>query len=302
MNRIDANEFLQQNMSRATHSVQRAHERLEAIRAGDIGYTSGIRALDDHFRMMPGELSAIAARSSTGKTAIGMQVVRKVLNDLDKSGKPGIVCVFTAEMSGDNLMIREACALEKVPIWKINTRQASDLEYTRVDKRLDSLDDDRLFMDESSAPTLEHMITQLEIMQEEYGNIAFVLFDYTELSGELEKIESQRIAKISRGLKFIAKKYNCPVLTLSQLNRDIESRTDKTPTMRDMMHGGEREPDCIVILVRPWLYDKTEARELVYAYTIKNRNGPIGDCALFFEEESMRFKSANIVRTDLNED
>jgi replicative DNA helicase len=302
MNQIDANDFLQQNMSRVNHAILRAHDRLAQIKRGDVGFTSGIRTLDEHFRLMPGELTAIGARSSTGKTAIGMQVVRKVLRDLDKSGKPGVVCVFTAEMGGDNLMIREACALEGIPLWKLNTRQATDTEFARISERLNKLDYDRLFLDESSAPTLEHMLTQLEIIQEEYGKIAFVLFDYTELSGELEKMESQRIAKISRGLKFIAKRYDCPVLTLSQLNRDIESRSDKTPTMRDMMHGGEREPDCIVILVRPWLYDKAEPRELVYGYTVKNRNGPIGNCVLFFQEEIMRFKSADIIRKELDDE
>jgi replicative DNA helicase len=84
------------------------------------------------------------------------------------------------------------------------------------------------------------------------------------------------------------------VVTLSQLNRDIEGRSDKTPTMRDLMHGGEREPDRIIILLRPWLYDKAQPRELVNAYTVKNRNGPQGEAQLYFDEQSMRFSSARV--------
>jgi replicative DNA helicase len=177
----------------------------------------------------------------------------------------------------------------------------TDQEREGVRDRLGALRNDRLLVNESSAPTLEHMLSQLQIVQEEYGKVAFVLFDYTELSGEFDRVESQRISKISRGLKAIAKKFNCPVLTLSQLNREIEGRSDRTPTMRDLMHGGEREPDCIMIFVRPWLYDKAEQREVVNAHIVKNRNGPLGDTVLLFHDEIMRFESARVVRSDLND-
>jgi len=299
---INPDTFFRENLSAKGFALTRAQDRLMSMRDGMTGFGSGLHVLNPYFKLMPGELTTIGGRAGTGKTAIGLQIVHNVLVELKASNRPGKVCVFSAEMDGETLMLREACAWEKIPLWHLQTGQATKEEYERVSNRLSNMDDERMMIDESSAPTLEHMISQLEIVREVYGKIAMVLFDYTELSGEFERVESQRIAKISRGLKAIAKKYQCPVLTLSQLNRDIESRSDRTPTMRDLMHGGEREPDRIMVLLRPWLYDKAQQKDLVYAYIVKNRNGPLGEAALFFHEQTMRFSSAEIFRTDLNEE
>lgn len=301
MTTVDPHLHFRENLTPVRYAANEALDLIDELERGQIGFGSGIMALDEMITFAPGELVAIGARSGTGKTALGLQITYNILRELEDSGKAGQVCVFSAEMTGSRLIMREACAREKVPLWKMYKRKTTADESNRVRARVREIGEyKRLFIDETGAPTLEHMIDQLEIMKEEYGRIAFVLFDYTELSGEFDRVESQRIAKISRGLKNIAKKYKCPVLTLSQLNRDIESRTDRTPTMRDMMYGGEREPDCIVILVQPYLYDETEPDGLTYATVVKNRNGPRGKATLFFEGETMRFKSAEIVRSNLD--
>ena len=299
MKTINPDEFFRENLTEASFAVTRALDLTNEMERGVTGFKYGLSSFDDFAELMPGELTTIGARSGTGKTAIAMQVVYSVLHTLEETGKPGKICIFSAEMAADNLMLREACAQEKIPLWRLRKREASPEEFQRIRHRLDRMRTDRLLIDESAAPTLEHMISQLQIVEEEYGKIAFIMFDYTELSGEWDKNEGQRIAKISRGLKAIAKKFACPVLTLSQLNRDIEGRQDKTPTMRDLMHGGEREPDCIIILMRPWLYDDAEQREIVYAHIVKNRNGPLGQSVLLFHDEIMRFESANLTRSEI---
>src|SRR5690606_25530434 len=164
----------------------------------------------------------------------------------------------------------------------------------RLDERLANMGSRRVYIDESPAPTLEHMIEQLNALVESGQQIAMVLFDYTELAGEYDRDESRRVNKISRGLAAIAKRFACPVLTLSQLNRDIEARADKTPAMRDLMHGGERDAACILILVRPWSYDKSAPRELINGHIVKNRFGKQGDVTLGFDETSLRFYSATV--------
>lgn len=297
---VDINTFFAENLVPSGFAVQRAKDRLHSMRRGELGFISGMPQLDITFRLMPGELTTIGGRAGTGKTAFGLQMVYAVLAQLKNREQPGCVAVFSAEMDGETLMLREACALERIPLWQLQTGKCTDMEADRIDRRLDSLDNSRLLIDQSPAPTIEHMIDQLAAVSEERMPIRFVLFDYTELAGEFDRVESQRIAKISRGMKAIAKRYACPVLTLSQLNRDIEGRSDKTPSMRDLMHGGEREPDRIVILVRPWLYDKAQPSELINAYTVKNRNGPLGEAQLFYEQETMRFQSAVVKRHNMN--
>lgn len=291
---FDIDLFFRENLQPSTFAAQRARERLRALRDGVAGFTTKLVGLDQYVRLMPGQLFTVAGRSGAGKTAFGMQLIYSVMLQMEERGDGGVVCVFSAEMDGESLMLREACALEKVSFWQVQTGVCTQAEYDRLDSRLSNMGSQRLYIDESPAPTLEHMVMQLKALADEGRDIALVLFDYTELAGEFDRDESKRVNKISRGLATIAKKFDCPVVTLSQMNRDIESRAEKTPSMRDLMHGGERDAATILILVRPWAYDKSAPRELVNAHVVKNRFGPQGEATLGFDETTLRFYSAKL--------
>jgi len=297
---VNPDEFFRQNLVHSNIAAQRARQRLREMQNGTVGYSTKLLALEEYVRLMPGQLTIIAGRSGSGKTAFGMQVVYSVLAQMEERGDLGVICVFSAEMDGESLMLREACAIEKISYWRVQSAACDRAEYDRLDERLAHMGNRRVYIDESPAPTLEHMIEQLNSLEENGQEVAMVMFDYTELAGEYDKDESKRVNKISRGLAAIAKRFSCPVLTLSQLNRDIEGRSDKTPTMRDLMHGGERDAACIVILVRPWSYDKSAPRELVNCHVVKNRFGKQGDSTLGFDEVSLRFYSAALSQKQLN--
>jgi replicative DNA helicase len=290
---IDIDEFFRQNLVHTSLAAERARERLIQMQEGKVGFKTKLVALDEFVRLMPGQLTVIGGRSGTGKTAFGMQLVSSVLLQMEERPPTNdVICIFSAEMDGESLMLREACAAEKIGFWRVQTGEATADEYKRLDARLEEMGSKRVYLDESPAPTLEHMIEQLKALTDEGKTVAMVLFDYTELAGEYDRDESKRVNKISRGLASIAKRFECPVVTLSQLNRDIEARTEKRPSMRDLMHGGERDASCIVILVRPWNYDKSQPRDLVNAHVVKNRFAPQGDATLQFDETSLRFRSA----------
>lgn len=291
---LDIDLFFRENLQPNSFAIQRARERLKALQGGVFGFTTRLDVLDRLVRLMPGQLTTIAGRSGSGKTAFGMQLVYNVVQQMSAREDTGLVCIFSAEMDGEALMLREACAIEKISFWRVQTGDCKAEEYQRLDRRLSQMGDRRIYIDESPAPTLEHMTEQLKALADDGKAISLVLFDYTELAGEFDRDESKRVNKISRGLATLAKKFDCPVVTLSQLNRDIEARADKTPSMRDLMHGGERDAACIVILVRPWSYDKSSPRELVNAYVVKNRFGPQGEATLGFDETSLRFYSAKL--------
>jgi replicative DNA helicase len=297
---LDIDLFFRENLQPSHFAAVRARTRLAAMRQGKVGFRLGLPSLDDFVRLEPGQLLTVAGRSGVGKTAFGMQLVYTVLQQMDARNDPGVVCIFSAEMDGESLMLREACAVENISFWRVQTNDCRPDEYERIDRRLEQMGDKRVFVDESPAPTLEHMTAQLKNLADDGVKISLVLFDYTELAGEFDRDESKRVNKISRGLATLAKKFACPVVTLSQLNRDIESRGEKVPSMRDLMHGGERDAACIVILVRPWSYDKTQPRELINAHVVKNRFGPQGDGVLRFDETSLRFYSAVLERKSLN--
>lgn len=298
----DYEKYFEEGVQPLGYAANRLIAKLEALKGGPRGYTTGLSVLDEYVMLAPSTMVTIAARSATGKTALGMQIVGSVVKQLNDRKELGYVVVFSAEMDTETLLLREACAIEEVSMWLLQRGKVGEVALKRVvDRVLILKRNQRLLVDQSSSPTLEYMIEQLEIIRKEYvAPIRMILFDYAELAGEFDKSESLRIAKISRGLKALSKKFDCPVVTLSQLNRDIEGRENKRPSMRDLMYGGEREPDCIMVMVRPGLYDEEIDKSRVDVTVIKNRNGPTGECHLKFLGEKMRFASATIERTDLN--
>lgn len=296
---LDIDLFFRENLQPSTFAAQRARDRLRALQGGVAGFRTGLGNLDQFARLMPGQLFTVAGRAGAGKTAFGMQLVYSVMQQMEARQDPGVVAIFSAEMDGESLMLREACAIENVSFWQVQTGSCTKQQFDRLDQRLATMGSQRLYIDESAAPTLEHMVMQLKALSDAGRDISLVLFDYTELAGEFDRDESKRVNKISRGLATIAKKFVCPVVTLSQMNRDIEGRAEKTPTMRDLMHGGERDAATILILMRPWSYDKSAPREQVNGYVVKNRFGPQGEVTFGFNETTLRFFGARLEREEM---
>jgi replicative DNA helicase len=255
-------------------------------------------SLDEMIIMLKGCYYLVSARARTGKSAFAMQVADAAIRQLTTTER--VVVIFSAEMDAATLSLREACAAEGLSYWLLVQGKLTQAQYDTVSLRLQKSGEQRYYLDESSAPTLEHMAAQLSTIAEGGTKIGLVIFDYLQLGGELDRNESLRINKISRGLKALAKRFDCPVLALGQLNRNIETRTDGQPGLSDLMYGGEQDPDGIIILHRPWLTDMTKPKELVEVWVAKHRHGPGGRCFLAFDDQTMRFRQGVVNRIQLN--
>ncbi|PZP55180.1 MAG: replicative DNA helicase, partial [Azospira oryzae] len=132
----------------------------------------------------------------------------------------------------------------------------------------------------------------------QHGGLGLVVIDYLQLmsahSASRSENRATEISEISRALKGLAKELNVPVVALSQLNRSLESRTDKRPMMSDLRESGaiEQDADLILFIYREEVYNKDTPKAGIAEIIIgKQRNGPIGTVELTFLKEFTRFEN-----------
>ncbi len=152
-----------------------------------------------------------------------------------------------------------------------------------------------LFVDDSAGLTVTAVRAKCRRLKSRH-NIQMVVIDYLQLLTAGGKVESrqQEISTISRSLKSLARELNVPVIALSQLNRDVESRDDHRPRMSDLRESGaiEQDADVIMLLHREEYFNQTEENAgLAQLIIAKQRNGPTGEVTLRFFKNFMRFEN-----------
>ena len=179
----------------------------------------------------------------------------------------------------------------------MRTGRLRDDEWGRLTEAVERLTKAQLFIDETPALNPAELRARSRRMARQFGGtVGLIVVDYLQLmsgtnasSGENRATE---ISEISRGLKALAKELQCPVIALSQLNRSVETRTDKRPMMSDLRESGaiEQDADVIMFIYRDDYYNK-ESKEPGVAEIIigKQRNGPVGTVKLAFLKPNTKF-------------
>lgn len=257
---------------------------------------TGFVKLDKMIRggFQPGELVILAARHSMGKTALALNIAEHAVLDSRKA-----VVVFSMEMSATQLGHRLISSLARVNNRDLCTAQLSDEEWSRVTSAMVQMGDETpLFIDDTSALSPLDIRSRACTLAREHP-LGLIVVDYLQLmqvSGNRENRVIE-ISEISRNLKALAKDLNVPVIVLSQLNRSLESRTDKRPVMSDLRESGTIEQDADIVLFiyrdehyNPYSRDKGLAEVIIG----KQRNGPTGVVKLAFHEQYTRFDNARV--------
>jgi replicative DNA helicase len=176
----------------------------------------------------------------------------------------------------------------------------SDHDWSQITRAERELADLPIAIDDTAPLTIEGIKARASRMHAKVkGGLGLIVVDYLQLiegSGRDDK-RHEEISKISRGLKLLAKTLHCPVIALSQLNRSLETRTDKRPVMADLRESGaiEQDADQIVFIYRDDYYTKDQCgapgvSEFIIA---KQRNGPIGTAYLRHHLECSYFDDYN---------
>jgi replicative DNA helicase len=242
--------------------------------------------------LQAGDLIVLAARPSMGKTAFALNIAEHVAVH---EGLP--VVVFSMEMGASQLALRMVGSLGRIDQQHLRTGALRDDEWGRLSEAVEKLGKVSLYIDESPALTPSELRARARRQARQCGQLGLIVVDYLQLmSGSSDSSDENRatvVGEISRGLKSLAKELKCPVMALSQLNRGVESRTDKRPMMSDLRESGaiEQDADVIMFIYRDEYYTKDACKEPGVAEIIigKQRNGPTGVVKLTFLKPLTKF-------------
>jgi replicative DNA helicase len=267
--------------------IEHLYDRKEAI----TGTPSGFPDLDELTTgFQPGDLIIVGARPSMGKTALGLNIAQHVAVETREP-----VAIFSLEMSKEQLALRMLCAEAMVDSNSVRKGFIRKEDWGRLTGAAGRLADAPIFIDDSSGISVLEMRAKARRLKVEHGGIGLVVVDYLQLMrgrGSFERRE-QEISEISRSLKGLAKELKVPVMALSQLNRAVEQRGEKKPTLADLRESGaiEQDADVIIFLYRDEVYNKNNPQNKGKAEIIvaKQRNGPTDTILLTFLSKCTRF-------------
>ena len=171
-------------------------------------------------------------------------------------------------------------------------------DWSKIGMAVTRLSNAPIFIDDNPNATVMDIRSRARRLKKSEGDLGVVVVDYLQLMTGHGRAENRQteMAEISRGLKILARELEVPVVALSQLSRNLESRTDKTPQLSDLRESGSLEQDADVVL---FIYRESEYNDEVpidraddaLIDVAKHRNGPTGKANLLFLKQYARFEN-----------
>lgn len=291
----------------------KAIEDRSKMKASVTGTPSGYRELDKLLGgFQPSDLIILAARPSMGKTSFALNIAENIAT-VPETSNYGIG-IFSLEMNKMQIAERLISSKSLVSLSKIRRGEMAHHDWAKIGTALNTLHESNIFIDDSNPLTVMEIRGKARQMEAKFREIArtsgkpialkLIIIDYLQLitppPSKRGESREQAVADISRGLKALAKELSVPVIALSQLNRDVEKRTeDKRPKLSDLRESGaiEQDADVVMFLHSDRYYDRNNPEEMaapednsVEIIVAKHRNGALGDVKLMFLKELTRFR------------
>ena len=264
------------------------------------------------------DLVILAGRPSMGKTALATNIAFNAAKYYSNEEDKGSVVMFSLEMSAEQIGLRILAEQSRIPSDKLRKGELTERDSAALSSTYQEIHQLNFFFDDSPNLTVSELRSKLRRYKKNF-NIKLVLIDYLQLI----KPEGQRdsrvneLSEITRSLKQLAKEFDLPVVSLSQLSRQVENRDDKRPLLSDLRESGsiEQDADVVMFIYRESYYlqrneptrgsDETQESyqkkhdawkdrneevfnkaELIVA---KQRNGPTGKIELYFDDKYTKF-------------
>ena len=304
-------------ISQRVEAEMKIYQRADGLTGVDVGY----KKLNDFTHgLQKGEMTIIAARPSVGKTAFALNLAYNAVKL-----NPISVAVFSLEMPSEQLIRRLIATDATVSLDNIQTgsRFLTAAQKATVGQSIKNIGNSKLFIDDTPGIKLIDILAKSRQLKAAHDDLGLIVVDYIGLitTGE-KRIESRQVevSNISRALKELARDLKLPILVISQLSRQVDSRDDKRPYLSDLRESGaiEQDADLVFLMYRPGYYknlgfsknvsqdekkrfkeerEKVEAltkeigeyAELVEVIIAKNRNGKTGIVPLLFFKNFGRF-------------
>jgi replicative DNA helicase len=297
------------------------------------GHLSGIASgLVDLDQLMGGlqssDLIIIAGRPGMGKTALATNMAYNVAAEYRGRPRPdgsietvsgGIVGFFSLEMSAEQLATRILSEQTEIPSSKVRRGDISEHDFAKLAAAAQVMQSIPLYIDETGGISIAQLSARARRLKRQRG-LDLMVVDYIQLlSGSSRRAMEgrvQEVTEITTGLKALAKELQVPILALSQLSRQVESRDDKRPQLSDLRESGSIEQDADVVMfvyrdeyylrnkepregTEDWFKWDAEIKEAANRAEViigKQRHGPTGTVRLSFEAQFTRF--GNLARDE----
>lgn len=274
-------------------AVSEAYDWTDAAANGKIkGVLTGIHGLDRILgSMIAGNVYLVAARPKVGKTGFLMTVA---LNAARLGKKVGI---FSLEMSRMQVAQRLIAQESKIDLQSIMMGKMEDREWPLYTNAVEFIAGLPIYINDLSGINIDAVRLTARSIAATQG-LDLVIFDYVQLASASKKRDKSstrelEVSEISRGLKYMARELNVPILAAAQLNRSVEQRSDKRPILSDLRESGSLEQDAYAVMfINRDVTEKTSSNQTIAEISVAaHRNGPVGDVDVALIKNCVRFES-----------
>jgi replicative DNA helicase len=286
------------------------------------GISTGFRDMDSRMGgLQPSDLVIVAGRPGMGKSSLATNIAFHIANAYEpapqadgsfKAANGGVVGLFSLEMSSEQLATRIISEQTEIPSSKIRRGEITETDFEKLVACSQMMQKLPLYIDQTGGISIAQLTARARRLKRQRG-LDIIIIDYIQLmtgsSKRANENRVQEITEITTGLKALAKELNVPIIALSQLSRQVESRDDKRPQLSDLRESGSIEQDADVVLFvfreeyylknkepKPgteeyfkWEAEMNEARGKAEVIIAKQRHGPTGTVQMGFQGEFTRF-------------